>query len=311
MIRRRICQLAPMHIPVLVTGESGTGKEIVARSIHKYSTRASQPFIAVNCGSFAPTLIESELFGHVQGAFTGASKTKHGLFEAADRGTLFLDEIGEMPLELQSRLLRVLDEGEFMRIGETKPRKVDVRIISATNRDMEEMVNHGTFRSDLHFRLRGGLIAIAPLRERKEDIPALVRHFLGESLHVDAAAMNRLTQLDWPGNVRELSMVVQMLKSMGPEAEISEAAVQQVLGMYSGADAREAILSYQEMKIEALSHFDKEYFQTLLESANGNISRAASMAGMDRKNLRDKLKNLGIYKKENKDAAPGSDVGGD
>ncbi len=167
MVRQQINSMAPIEIPVLVTGESGTGKELVAKSFHENSSRAKEPFIAINCGGLSSTLIESELFGHMQGSFTGATKTKHGLFEAAEGGTLFLDEIGELPYELQSKFLRVLDAGEFSRIGETKVRKADVRVVSATNQDLARMVERKEFRQDLYFRLRGGIIRLLPLRKRR------------------------------------------------------------------------------------------------------------------------------------------------
>jgi DNA-binding NtrC family response regulator len=292
-----IGELAPLDIPVLVTGESGTGKEVVARCVHDQSRRAQEKFTAINCAGFSPGLIESELFGHAQGAFTGATKTRHGYFEVTDRGTLFLDEIGDLPLELQSRLLRVLDKGEYNRVGETEVRRTDVRVISATNRDLDTMVKEGKFRADLFYRLRGAHIALAPLRERKEDIAPLVRHFLGgEPFAVAPDAMSALQSFDWPGNIRELKMTLAALKGMAQGKIITLECVKRVLGIRAVATprAQEQPLSYRHFKERVLGTAEKDYFKSLVECAHGNIAQAARYAGIDRKNFYEKMKQFGV-----------------
>jgi len=295
-IRRKICELAPLEIPVLITGESGTGKEVVARCVHTCSRRASEKFTAINCAGLAPGLIESELFGHAQGAFTGATKTRHGYFEATNGGTLFLDEIGDLPVELQSRLLRVLDKGEYTRVGETDVRRADVRIISATNRDLEAMVREGRFRADLFYRLRGAHIPLAPLRERKEDVPALVGHFLGEEKFAVAQdAMSALQSFDWPGNIRELKMTIAGLKAMSPGKILTAECVQKVLGPRGAANPGLEILPpYRQFKERVLGASEKGYFESLLQCSHGNIAKAARHARIDRKNFYEKMKQLGI-----------------
>ncbi len=292
-VRQRILELAPLDIPVLVTGESGTGKEITSRSVHECSRRAAKVFTPINCAGLSPNLVESELFGHAQGAFTGAARARTGFFEASDGGTVFLDEIGDMPMELQSKLLRVLDRGELTRVGESSVRRVDVRVVSATNRNLEDMVKKGAFRTDLYFRLRGGSIALPPLRERREDIPGLVAHFLGgELLAVAPEALEFMQQLDWPGNVRELAMVVANLKGMSGERVISRETVERLVQI--SGEGQMVIVPYQDYKQGILDKAENEYFTTLLRLSGGNMSKAADMAGMHRKNLYEKLKQLGI-----------------
>jgi DNA-binding NtrC family response regulator len=294
-VRRRILELAPIDISVLITGESGTGKEVVARCIHQYSRRKEKLFTTVNCAGLSPNLVESELFGHAQGAFTGASKTKYGFFEVSTGGTLFLDEIGEFPLELQSRLLRVLDRGEFNRVGETVMRTTDVRIISATNRDLKIMVDRGSFRADLYYRLHGAQIHIPPLRDRKDDIPDLVRFFLAQDkVAVAPGALDRLAVFDWPGNVRELRMVVQNLQALASNSIITVDAVAGVLGQSGTVADGEPLLSYKHFKETVLAEAERNYFRTLVGAASGNIAQAARDAGMHRKNLYEKLKQFRI-----------------
>lgn len=295
-VRRKIGELAPLDIPVLITGESGTGKEVVARCVHNCSHRANEKFTAINCAGLSPGLIESELFGHAQGAFSGATKTKHGYFEVTDHGTLFLDEIGDLPLELQSRLLRVLDRGEYNRVGETEPRRTDVRLISATNRDLETMVKDGRFRTDLFYRLRGAHIQLVPLRERKEDIAPLVHHFLGEGpFAVSPDAMRALEDFDWPGNVRELKMTVTGLQGMASGKIITDECVLKVLGPRGAVRLPPVLpLPYRQFKEQVLGRAEKEYFELLVEGTRGNIAQAARNAGIDRKNLYEKLKQFGI-----------------
>src|SRR2546423_1559226 len=221
-------QMAPVTATVLVEGESGTGKELVARALHLLSMRKTRPFIAVNVGALPETLLESELFGHEKGAFTGAAERRLGRFELADRGSIFLDEIGEIPVGTQVKLLRVLEEREFMRVGGTSPINVDVRVIAATNRPLREQVEQGTFRSDLFYRLNVLRIHLPPLRDRREDIPILVRHFIKEyskqhdrTFHgISAEAMQRLVEYPWPGNVRELRNLIESMVVLAPNHEI-------------------------------------------------------------------------------------------
>jgi two-component system, NtrC family, nitrogen regulation response regulator GlnG len=225
---RAIGRLSQSQITVLITGESGTGKELVARALHQTSPRAQQPFIAINTAAIPKDLLESEFFGHERGSFTGAQGQRKGRFEQADGGTLFLDEIGDMPADLQTRLLRVLQDGEFFRIGGAVPIRVDVRVIAATHQDLERLVKEGRFREDLYHRLNVIRVHIPPLRDRREDVPMLARHFLkraGEELkaevkRLDSAAMEKLKAFDWPGNVRQLENVCRWLTVMAPGREV-------------------------------------------------------------------------------------------
>src|SRR3989440_3054779 len=219
-VLRMVARLKNTRTPVLITGESGTGKELVARAIHFRGSLAQRPFVAVDCGALVPTLIESELFGYERGAFTGALKPKDGLFQAANGGTLFLDEIGELPLEMQTKLLRALQEKEVRRVGSNIRTQVDVRIVAATNRDLEQAYRDGTFRKDLYFRLNVVAVHLPALRERRSDIPSLVHFFLDKyvpdgSLQVSNAAMKALLQYDWPGNVRELQNCIERAVALG------------------------------------------------------------------------------------------------
>jgi DNA-binding NtrC family response regulator len=297
-LRLEIFRLAPLTVPVLITGESGTGKDVVARCVHQYGRRSDKPLTPVNCAGLTPTLVESELFGHVQGAFTGATKTKFGYFEVSDNGTLFLDEIGDFPLELQSKLLRVLDSGEFCRVGDTVVHRTDVRIISATNRDLDALVKQGGFRADLFYRLRGAQIRLSPLRERQEDIPSLVGHFLREErIAVAPDAMDELQRHAWPGNVRELRMVVETLRGLAANGIITRDAVKAILGSAESSSQSTADMppSYKEFKHNVLTAADRSYFEALLHACDGIIAEAARRAGMDRKNLYEKLKELGLH----------------
>ena len=223
-VMRMISRLKDTRTPVLISGESGTGKELVARAIHFRGPLAKSAFIAVDCGALVPTLMESELFGYEKGAFTGATKTKAGLFQAANGGTIFLDEIGELPLEMQAKLLRVLQEKEVRPVGSNEKINVDVRVVAATNRDLEAAYRAGTFRKDLYFRLNVVTVHLPPLRERRSDIPMLVHHFLNRytpaPLQVTAAAMKSLLQYDWPGNVRELENCIARAVTLGDQHTI-------------------------------------------------------------------------------------------
>src|ERR1700726_1909552 len=224
-VLRMISRLKDTRTPVLISGESGTGKELAARAIHFRGTMAQTPFVGVDCGSLVPTLMESELFGYEKGAFTGAAKSKMGLFQSANGGTIFLDEIGELPLELQAKLLRVLQEKEIRPVGSNQKVKVDVRVVAATNRDLETEYRKGTFRKDLYFRLNVVTVHLPCLRERRSDIPMLAHWFLdryapGDSVQITSSAMKTLLQYDWPGNVRELENCIERAVALGDRRTI-------------------------------------------------------------------------------------------
>lgn len=294
-VKYRITQFGKLNTPVLISGESGTGKELVARAIHKNSIRANKPFIAVNCGGLPPTLIESELFGHTQGSFTGATKTKNGLIDAAEGGTLFLDEIGELPLTSQSVFLRILDSGEYYRIGESVPQRASVRIVSATNRNLEMMVEEGKFRSDLFYRLKGSCIHLPPLRKRKEDIPELISHFLKNRYRISVAAMLMLQEMDWPGNIRELKMTIISLAGMCQNNEIDEENVTSLFDLKNDHLSSSQIIPFHIEKEALISRFEKTYLSRLLNLSGGNISKAAQLSGLTRKHLRVLLKKANLY----------------
>ena len=273
---------------VLIEGESGTGKELVAGEIVRRSARATQPFVVVDCSAFAPSLIESEFFGHARGAFTGADRERVGAFEAARGGTVFLDEIGELPIELQPKLLRVLEAREIRRLGEVAPRKVDVRVIAATNRSLEGEVNHGRFREDLFYRLSVVTVRVPALRERTEDIELLVRVFLDlmnaqSSDHLfSREVMDGLARHPWPGNVRELRNFVERA------VVFQDADPPSAMGARRSNAAQDPLdisLPYREAKARALAAFERAYLGGLLEWAKGNLSLAARQAQMDRMNL--------------------------
>ncbi len=279
-------QVAPGNIAVLIEGESGTGKELLAHFIHKNSPRASKPFLSVNCAALAETLLESELFGHSKGSFTGAVKDRRGRFEAADEGTMLLDEVGEIPPATQVKLLRFLQNREFERVGETETRKVDVRVIAATNRNLEEAVNAGTFREDLFYRLNAVRLKLPPLRERVEDIPLLVEHFLhkrGSSVEVSGEAMNGLKRYPWKGNVRELENVVEraVLLSRGETIQLYHLPAEfQANGVASGKG-----LSLEEM--------EREHIMKVLRMAK-DLEEAARLLDIDPATLWRKRKKFGL-----------------
>lgn len=266
---------------VLIQGESGTGKELLARAIHASSPRAEKPFIAVNCTSIPETLLESELFGHRKGSFTGAVRTRRGLFFAADGGTLFLDEIGDMPLSFQTKLLRVLQEGEFRPVGSEQAETVDVRIISATHRDLDEAITAGQFRDDLYYRLNVVSLFMPRLGQRREDIPLLAAHFLttiqsagGPRVKAfSPEAMDLLVEAPWPGNVRQLRNVVEQSIALATTPIIPASLVQSAL-----RDRPSEILSFAE----ARRHFEREYLVQLLRTTQGNVTRAAQLAKRER-----------------------------
>ena len=311
-VLRMVARLKDTRTPVLITGESGTGKELVARAIHFGGVYAKRPFVAVDCGSLVPTLIESELFGYEKGAFTGALRTKAGLFQAADGGTIFLDEIGELPMEMQAKLLRVLQEKEVRPVGSNQKIRVDVRVIAATNRDLESAYKQGTFRKDLYFRLNVVTLHLAALRDRKSDIPTLVRWFLGrmapnKPLQVSNAAMNCLLNYDWPGNVRELENCIERAVALGNETVIdvhdlppgiqaarsgdtaTHAASISATGSLTTADAGESGLPSMD-----LEEMERATIQRVFDQVGGDKNLAREILGISRATLYRKIKRYNI-----------------
>jgi DNA-binding NtrC family response regulator len=298
---QRLCEqvrlIAPTRATVLIQGESGTGKEVLARAIHLSGPRAKKPFVAVHCAALPENLLESELFGHEKGAFTGAIQRRPGRFETADGGTLFLDEVGEIPLSMQVKLLRVLEEREVTRVGGSQSFKVDVRIIAATNRDLTEEVAEGRFREDLYYRLKVVSFDLPPLRHRRPDIPLLVRHFLEQFAQehgrpiprVTKGAMDRLMAHNWPGNIRELRNALEnsLVFLRGDEIDIhdlppqfrEEPTVTQTLAFPVG------------MKLDEL---ETKYLKQTLQMTDGNRTRAAEILGISRRTLQRRLKELGL-----------------
>jgi DNA-binding NtrC family response regulator len=293
---------APTSVPVLVTGESGTGKELAARAIHTASPRADKPFEVVDCGGLPPTLVESELFGHERGSFTGASGEREGAFERADGGTLFLDELGELPLEVQPKLLRALGEGEVRRVGGKKPRKVDVRVVAATNRDLRREINAGQFRLDLFYRIAVIQIRLPALRERLDDLPALVTALLEriqrdrgltDPIELDADFWAPLATYAWPGNVRELRNYLEQLVILrvAPPLDASREPVAQNVGaILDGLDR----LPWHNAKSALIERFERQYIASLLAQTDGNIAEAARRAGVDRGTLFRTIRRLGL-----------------
>ena len=298
---RTLEQVIPTSVTVLLRGESGTGKELVARAIHYNGPRKEKRFVAQNCAALPESLLESELFGYRKGAFTGAAQDKKGLFEVADGGTLFLDEIVDMSPGLQSRLLRVLEEGCIRRLGETEPRPVDVRVISATNRDLEKELKEGRFRKDLYYRLNVVGIELPPLRERIEDIPLLAAHFLKRfSKEMDKPiqgfrrdAMDRLLTYPWPGNVRELEHMVERAVVLGRGDVVR---VEDLPGPLRGETSTLLDVGIPEGRSfqEAKAEFEKAFLERVLRTHRGNITRAAQVVGLDRANLYGKIRKHGI-----------------
>ncbi|MFW5811568.1 MAG: sigma-54-dependent transcriptional regulator [Alkalispirochaetaceae bacterium] len=299
-VREVVRQAAGSDARILITGENGTGKELVAREIHRRSERAEGPFVEVNCAAIPDTLIESELFGHEKGAFTGAFSQRRGKFEQADGGTLFLDEVADMSLAAQAKVLRAIQEMAFQRIGGEKTIHVDVRLIVATNKDIQEEVRAGNFREDLFFRLNVIPIEVPPLRERIEDIPLLVTHFLSlytsddEPRRFSEEAIARLCEHSWPGNVRELKNFVERISIMCGNEVISEADVAEYLDQGPrGGD--EPLNSYLEMGLtEARDAFERDYLVRKLEENGNNISQTAQQLGIYPSNLHAKIKKFGI-----------------
>ncbi|GLI53861.1 sigma-54-dependent transcriptional regulator [Thermodesulfovibrio yellowstonii] len=290
-------QIAPTDCNVLITGESGTGKELFARYIHLNSLRKTGPFLAINCGAFSEELLSNELFGHEKGAFTGATALKKGLIEMASSGSLFLDEITEMSLTMQAKLLRVIQEKEFFRLGATEPIKVDVRFIAATNRDIKEEVKNGKFREDLYYRLNVVNIEIPPLRERKDDIPLLVAYFSKkysllmkkEITGVSEEAINLLVNYEYPGNVRELENIIERAVVLCNSSQIDVEHLPPDL-----KELKIEVFTKKEGKFMSLEELEKEYIKWILREVGNNKTLAAQILGIDRVSLWRKLKSYGI-----------------
>lgn len=297
-------KIADVKSTVLITGESGTGKELVARALHYNSARRGRPFIPVNCGAIPENLLESELFGHVKGAFTGASYTKKGLFEEADEGTLFLDEIGELPLLLQVKLLRVLQEGEVRRVGDTKPIKVDVRLVAASIRDLDKETKAGRFRDDLYYRLNVMTVILPTLRERKDDIPLLVDHFLrkySQKLHknierVEPDVMRLFMNYDWPGNVRELENVIERAMVLAETSVVRIEDIPEEIGL-GPSQARISLpfLGETDLSIKKVERkVEEELIRRALARTNGNRTQAARLLELSHRALLYKIRQYGI-----------------
>ena len=314
-IRHTVERIGPTSLPVLITGESGTGKEVIAQTLHRQSTRSHRPLVVVDCAAIAPTLMESELFGHQKGAFTGASSTTRGLVRKAHGGTFFLDEIGELPTAVQVKLLRLLQDGSYRSVGGTDTRVADLRIIAATNRDIEVEVSKGRFRRDLYHRLNGARIHIPPLRERTDDIEPLFESYLDRfvqrtgrtSMTVSPSAMTHIRQSPWPGNIRELVNCAHYVASLadGDRIEVAdlppsirrqeEPSVPEPLPVADAPTPISSIrtdLGYKDAKREWLDIFEEHYIQSLLHQHGGNVSAAAQAAGMDRRSIQRIVKRI-------------------
>jgi len=308
-----IRKVAETDLTVLVRGESGTGKELVAQALHSRSQRRNRPFVAVNCAAISRELVESELFGHEKGAFTGADARRQGRFEVADGGTIFLDEIGDMPPETQAKVLRVLQERSFERVGGAKPIQVDVRVVAATHRHLEEDVRQGRFREDLYYRLRVVEIELPPLRERIGDVPALALRFLEqvnerlgrEKQRISESALAQLARQRWPGNVRELRNAIEQASVLASGAvidvedlrlgdPIGAAAIETPSGVETAPATDDGALPFSEAKRRAVEGFERDFLLRALRAHGGNISRAAESIGMVRQSLQQKIRELGL-----------------
>ena len=298
-LKKEIELAAPSDAWVLILGENGSGKELVARRLHNLSRRADRPFVEVNCAAIPEELIESELLGHEKGSFTGATERKRGKFELADKGTLFLDEIGDMSLATQAKVLRVLQEQRFERVGGSSTIQVDVRVITATNKNLEKEIEQGRFREDLYYRLNVIPLYVPPLRERKQDIPRLVDHFLstfamlndGKKKKITAGAIKKLVEHNWPGNVRELKNIVERMVIMTQGDTIKEEDIP--LFMSGTATEMDDLLEIASLK-EARMAFERRFIERKLAQCGYNISKTADLIGLERSNLHRKIKGLGI-----------------
>jgi DNA-binding NtrC family response regulator len=307
--RDLILRIAPTETAVLITGESGTGKEVAARLLHARSLRSTGAFVALSCASIPESLLESELFGHERGAFTGAIDEKRGLVEAASGGTLFLDEIGEMPLGLQAKLLRVLQEREITRVGSTQPIAVNIRVVAATNRDLAAEVRAGAFREDLYYRLNVLAVHMPPLRDRPEDVAVLAPHFLADAVErnrrppvsLGEAAINWLRSQDWPGNVRELQNFMQRVAVLCDPGVVPAEALERLRpkqASRSGGASPTPSFGPSSGELgeyrEERDRFEIEYLRRVLEACGGNVSEAARRSGMSRRHFYEKMEKLGI-----------------
>jgi DNA-binding NtrC family response regulator len=305
-VAETIRRAGPTDATVLVTGESGTGKELAARALHAESRRAGGPFVALNCSALPADLIESELFGHVKGAFTGADRDRTGVFEAADGGTLFLDEAGDLSSSAQAKLLRAVEEGRVTPVGTTTSRAVDVRLVAATNRPLEEMASRGEFRNDLLYRLQVVTLRLPPLRERRADIPALAIHFIDELARrherpvrsLSVAARRALVAYDWPGNARELRNVLERAVVLADADEIDLAALPaRVTGATTPSSPIDAALSdlpYTDARDRAVEAFERSFLSAALERHSGNVSATARALGLHRQSLQKILRRLDL-----------------
>ena len=304
-VRELVAQVAPSEATVLVVGETGTGKELVARSIHELSARAAGPFVPVNCGAIPAELLESELFGHEKGAFTGAIATRQGRFEMASGGTLFLDEIGDMPLDMQVKLLRVLQERTFERVGSTRTLTADVRIVAATHQNLEALVEEQKFRMDLFYRLDVFPIRTPPLRDRAGDIAGLIEHQLSnlpdaDGLTLTEAALKRLGQYPWPGNVRELMNLVERLTILHAGQSVDVQHLPEKYRYAGDAGSSEAVVvGLPDEGIDLKDHIarmETQLIQEALDRENGVVAKAAALLGLQRTTLVEKMKKLGIQR---------------
>ncbi|MGD9915825.1 MAG: nitrogen regulation protein NR(I) [Rhizobiaceae bacterium] len=326
-IYRMLARMMQTDLTVMISGESGTGKELVARALHEYGRRRNGPFVAINMAAIPRDLIESELFGHEKGAFTGAQNRSTGRFEQAEGGTLFLDEIGDMPMEAQTRLLRVLQQGEYTTVGGRTPIKTDVRIVAATNKDLRTLINQGLFREDLFYRLNVVPLRLPALRERAEDIADLVRHFFTQAeaeglqkKHISTAGIELMKRYPWPGNVRELENLVRRLAALYPQDEISAEIIQAELKTGESAPGGTGGLLPEDLSIgQAMEHYLQRYFATFdgglppsglydrilaeveyplvlasMTATRGNQIKAAELLGLNRNTLRKKIRELGV-----------------
>ncbi|HEX6836976.1 MAG TPA: sigma-54 dependent transcriptional regulator [Polyangia bacterium] len=302
-VYKMVARVAPTMSTVLVVGESGTGKELVARAIHTHSPRANGPFVAVNCTALTESLLESELFGHAKGAFTGAVASKRGIFEEAQGGTVFLDEIGDVAGKMQAQLLRVLQEGEIRRVGGSEPIKVDVRVVAATNKELEEEVKAGRFREDLYFRINVVTIRLPPLRERPSDIPLLVDHFLAkyaarerrQDAGVAPQAMALLQRYAWPGNVRELENVIERALALSKDGVILPSDLPPEIAQEEAAAGGAAAATGGGLVEDrpTLAELERRYIELILRETGGNKKRAAEILGIDRRTLYRTLERTG------------------
>ncbi len=300
-LRQQLGLMAPTNGRVLIYGESGTGKELVAHAIHAQSLRAEEPFVEVNCAAIPEELIESELFGHIKGSFTGAHEDKVGKFQKADGGTLFLDEVGDMSLKTQAKVLRALEEQRFEPVGAGASVQVDVRVVAATNKNLEEEIEHGNFREDLFYRLNVIPFFVPPLRDRREDIPLLVNYFLNEftetygrkSKELTPEAYQALQEYSWPGNVRELRNLIERIVIMNPQVRIDVRHLPLPPTRRAPEIDRRTLPEFASLQ-EARNAYEREYILKKLEESNGNVTRTAEILGLERSNLYRKMKALGI-----------------